>query len=170
MVFAELLTEEKQLYRDNLRSAKATDIYTPARDGWFAWEPCFTYHGFRFVEISGLEEAPTSDDLLGKVIYDEMEDTGTFESSDPLLNQIHQNAYWGIIGNYRSMPTDCPQRDERMGWLGDRGMGCAGESFLVEQGLLYAKWIEDIRDSQQPGGSIPDVSPDYWDVRTENVT
>ncbi len=170
MVFAELLQPDGNLYLDNLRSARVTDIYTPAETGSFVWEPIFTYHGFRFAEISGLEEEPSLKDLTGKVIYDRMEDTGSFESSNPLLNQIHQNAYWGIIGNYRSMPTDCPQRDERMGWLGDRGMGCIGESFLVEQALLYEKWIEDIRDAQKPGGSIPDVAPDFWDVRTENVT
>ncbi|MCD8177367.1 MAG: glycoside hydrolase family 78 protein [Tannerellaceae bacterium] len=170
MVFAELLTPEGNLYLDNLRSAKVTDRYIPAGDGLFSWEPRFTYHGFRFVEISGLQEAPELEDLTGKVIYDRMDDTGSFYSSNELLNQIHKNAYWGIIGNYRSMPTDCPQRDERMGWLGDRGMGCVGESFLVEQALLYEKWIEDIRDAQKPGGSIPDVAPDYWDVRTENVT
>ncbi|MCD8041590.1 MAG: glycoside hydrolase family 78 protein [Tannerellaceae bacterium] len=170
MVFAELLTPEGNLYLDNLRSAKVTDMYTPAGDGLFSWEPRFTYHGFRFVEISGLQEAPELEDLTGKVIYDRMDDTGSFYSSNELLNQIHKNAYWGIIGNYRSMPTDCPQRDERMGWLGDRGMGCVGESFLVEQALLYEKWIEDIRDAQKPGGSIPDVAPDYWDIRTENVT
>lgn len=170
MVFAELLTPDGSLYLDNLRSAKVTDMYTPAEDGSFSWEPRFTYHGFRFVEISGLQEAPELAHLTGKVIYDQMDDTGTFYSSNELLNQIHENAYWGIIGNYRSMPTDCPQRDERMGWLGDRGMGCVGESFLVEQALLYEKWIEDILDAQKPGGSIPDVAPDYWDVRTENVT
>ncbi|MCD7935535.1 MAG: glycoside hydrolase family 78 protein [Tannerellaceae bacterium] len=170
MVFAELLQPDGNLYLDNLRSARVTDIYTPAETGTFTWEPVFTYHGFRFVEISGLDQAPSLNDLTGKVIYDRMSDTGSFECSNSLLNQLYKNAYWGITGNYRSMPTDCPQRDERMGWLGDRGMGCIGESFLVEQALLYEKWIEDIRDAQQPGGSIPDVAPDFWDIRTENVT
>lgn len=170
MVFAELLKGTDSLYMDNLRSAKVTDIYTPAHDGAFDWEPSFTYHGFRFVEISGLDGAPSLADFTGKVIYDRMKDVGTFESSNKVLNQIFKNAYWGITGNYRSMPTDCPQRDERMGWLGDRATGCYGESFLVEQALLYEKWVRDIEDSQKESGSLPDVSPDFWDVRTENVT
>ncbi|MDR2956302.1 MAG: glycoside hydrolase family 78 protein [Prevotella sp.] len=171
MVFAESLKDgNDELYMANLRSAKVTDIYTPDKDGEFSWEPKFTYHGFRFMEISGLDYKPTISDFVGKVIYDRMDDMGTFETSNETINQIFHNAYWGIIGNYRSMPTDCPQRDERMGWLGDRAMGCVGESFLVENALLYDKWVNDIRDSQHEGGSLPDVSPDYWDVRTENVT
>ncbi len=170
MVFAESLKDNGDLYLANLRSAKVTDIYIPAEDDEFSWEPKFTYHGFRFVEISGLDYTPELNSFTGKVIYDQMHDVGTFESSDKTLNQIFHNAYWGIIGNYRSMPTDCPQRDERMGWLGDRAMGCFGESFLVDNALLYDKWIRDIKDSQKPGGSLPDVSPDFWDIRTENVT
>lgn len=170
MVFAESLKDDGSLYLDNLRTAKVTDIYTPSENGEFLWEPRFTYHGFRFVELTGLGYEPKIDDFTGKVIYDRMDDTGTFESSNATLNQIFHNAYWGIIGNYRSMPTDCPQRDERMGWLGDRATGCYGESFLLDNALLYDKWIQDIEDAQLPGGSLPDVAPNYWDVRTENVT
>lgn len=170
MVFAESLNKDGSLYLDNLRSAKVTDIYTPSQDGEFSWEPRFTYHGFRFVEITGLNYEPKKENFTGKVIYDRMDDTGTFESSNATLNQIFHNAYWGVIGNYRSMPTDCPQRDERMGWLGDRAAGCYGESFLLENALLYSKWIQDIEDAQLVGGSLPDVAPNYWDVRTENVT
>lgn len=170
MVFAESLKNKNELYMANLRTAKVTDIYTPAGDGEFSWEPKFTYHGFRFVEISGLDYKPQIENFTGKVIYDKMDDVGTFESSNPTLNQIFHNAYWGIIGNYRSMPTDCPQRDERMGWLGDRAMGCFGESFLVENALLYEKWIQDIEDVQNPNGLIACVAPNYWDVRSENVT
>jgi len=170
MVFSESLKDDGSLYLDNLRSAKVTDIYTPGKDAEFSWEPRFTYHGFRFVEISGLDYKPELKNFTGKVIYDQMDDVGTFESSNKTLSQLFHNAYWGIIGNYRSMPTDCPQRDERMGWLGDRATGCFGESFLVDNALLYDKWIQDIQDSQLEGGSLPDVSPNYWDVRTENVT
>ncbi|MFV0418219.1 MAG: family 78 glycoside hydrolase catalytic domain [Dysgonomonas sp.] len=171
LVFAESLKDNNdELYMANLRSAKVTDIYTPSSDGQFSWEPRFTYHGFRFVEIRGLGYKPQIEDFTGKVIYDKMDDVGTFESSNTTLNQIFHNAYWGIIGNYRSMPTDCPQRDERMGWLGDRAMGCFGESFLVENALLYDKWVQDIEDGQRPNGLIACVSPDFWDVRSENVT
>lgn len=170
MKFAEILKEDGSLYLDNLRSANVTDIYTPAQDGNFSWHPSFVYHGFRFVEISGLDYKPELSAFTGKVIYDKMETTGTFETSNPLVNQIYKNAYWGIRGNYRGMPTDCPQRDERHGWLGDRVTGAYGEAFIFGNALLYNKWLQDIEDSQSPEGSISDVSPRYWTIYNDDVT
>lgn len=170
MKFAEMLQEDGSLYLANLRSANVTDIYTPARDGQFSWEPIFVYHGFRFVEISGLDYKPELSAFTGKVIYDEMKTTGQFETSHPLVNQIYKNAYWGIRGNYRGMPTDCPQRDERHGWLGDRVTGAYGEAFIFNNALLYNKWLQDIEDSQSPEGSISDVSPRYWTIYNDDVT
>jgi len=170
MKFAELLKEDGSLYLANLRSANVTDIYTPARDGQFSWEPIFVYHGFRFVEISGLDYKPELSAFTGKVIYDKMKTTGKFETSNPLVNQIYKNAYWGIRGNYRGMPTDCPQRDERHGWLGDRVTGAYGEAFIFNNALLYNKWLQDIEDSQSPEGSISDVSPRYWTIYNDDVT
>ena len=113
--FAETLQPDGSLFTANLRSAKATDTYIPAWDAEFEWEPNFTYHGFRYVEISGLSYKPALHVFTGKVIYDKMETIGEFETSNPVINQIYKNAYWGIRGNYRGMPTDCPQRDERLG-------------------------------------------------------
>ena len=168
--FAETLQDDGNLYVDNLRGAKATDLYTPAEDGTFSWTPRFTYHGFRYVEIAGAAAKPDLEKLKGEVIYDAMPTTGRFETSDSTINQVYRNAYWGLRGNYRSMPTDCPQRDERMGWLGDRAMECIGESFMFRQALLYEKWARDIRDSQLPDGMIPDLSPTYWPFYSENVT
>ncbi|HJB84377.1 MAG TPA: family 78 glycoside hydrolase catalytic domain, partial [Candidatus Alistipes merdigallinarum] len=170
MRFAETLQPDGSLYMANLRGALVTDIYTPAEDGLFSWEPKFTYHGFRFVEITGLDYVPELKEFEGKVNYDEMKTTGSFACSDSTLNQIYHNAFWGIRGNYRGMPTDCPQRDERMGWLGDRAMGSFGESFMFRPTLLYEKWMRDIQDSQLPSGQIPDVSPTYWPFYSENVT
>ena len=171
MRFAEVLKPDgTELYTDNLRGAQATDIYTPATDGRFTWEPAFTYHGFRFVEIGGLDEAPAIADFTGKVIYDEMATVGSFETSDDLINAIHRNAYWGIRGNYRGMPTDCPQRDERLGWLGDRATGAHGESFLFNNALLYNKWLVDIEESMNENGSISVVSPRYWTIYNDDVT
>ena len=145
MRFAEVLKDNgTELYLDNLRSALVTDIYTPAADGEFVWEPLFVYHGFRFMEISGLDYEPAADDFTGKVVYDEMATNGTFETSEELINRLHKNAYWGIRGNYRGMPTDCPQRDERLGWLGDRTTGAYGESFIFGNALMYKKWLVDI--------------------------
>jgi alpha-L-rhamnosidase len=158
------------LYLANLRSAKVTDVYTPAKDGGFRWEPSFVYHGFRYVEISGLDYQPELTDFTGKVIYDKMETTGQFETSNEIINQIFKNAYWGIRGNYRGMPTDCPQRDERQGWLGDRATGCFGEAFVLDNASLYSKWVQDIEDSQSPEGSISDVSPRYWTIYNDDVT
>lgn len=155
MRFAEVLKDNgTELYLDNLRSALVTDIYTPAADGEFVWEPLFVYHGFRFMEISGLDYEPAADDFIGKVVYDEMATNGTFETSEELINRIHKNAYWGIRGNYRGMPTDCPQRDERLGWLGDRTTGAYGESFIFGNALMYKKWLVDIEESMNENGSI----------------
>jgi alpha-L-rhamnosidase len=171
MKFAEVLKPDgKELYMDNLRGAQVTDIYTPAKDGAFTWEPKFTYHGFQFAEISGLDYAPTVDDFIGKVVHDEMAIGGTFESSDEMLNKIHKNALWGIRGNYRGMPTDCPQRDERLGWLGDRATGAYGESFIFNNALLYNKWLLDIEESMNEAGSISVVSPRYWTIFNDDVT
>lgn len=168
--FTETIKADGNVYTANLRGAEITDTYIPAKDGEFFWEPKFTYHGFRYVEITGTDVTPLADNLTGKVNYDYMENTGTFTTSDSTLNQIYHNAKWGIMGNYRSMPTDCPQRDERMGWLGDRATGCIGESFMFDNQLLYAKWAQDIHDAQKPTGSIPDVAPAHWQVYSDNIT
>ena len=170
MKFAELLQKDGSLYLANLRTAQVTDIYTPAEDGDFSWQPRFVYHGFRFVEVSGLDYKPELSAFTGHVIYDEMATTGRFETSNPLVNQIHKNSYWGIRSNYRGMPTDCPQRDERLGWLGDRATGAYGEAFIFNNAQLYNKWLQDIEDSMSPEGSISDVSPNYWTIYADDVT
>lgn len=168
--YAELTKPDGTVYMDNIRTARTTDIYTPSRDGQFEYEPRFVYHGFRFVEVTGIDYLPSVADFTGKVNYDKMDETGTFETSNATLNQIYKNAVWGIKGNYRSMPTDCPQRDERMGWLGDRAMGCFGESFALDNQLLYRKWAQDIEDAQRESGSIPDIAPAYWRGYSDNIT
>jgi len=171
MRFAEVLKDNgTELYLDNMRSALVTDIYTPANDSEFTWEPTFVYHGFRFMEISGLDYEPSITDFTGKVVYDEMATIGTFETSNEIINKIHKNAYWGIRGNYRGMPTDCPQRDERLGWLGDRTTGAYGESFLFDNALMYKKWLVDIEESMNDNGSISVVSPRYWTIFNDDVT
>lgn len=168
---AELLEPNNpdQLYVANLRSAKCTDTYIPAADGMFTYQPELTYQGFRFVEVSGIEKEPRAADITGCVIYDFMADRGTFWCDNELLNQLHKNAYWGIIGNYHGMPTDCPQRDERMGWMGDHVMGCFGENMLVDNGALYYKWLQDVFDTQDDDGLIADVAPAFWVVRQKDI-
>ncbi len=168
--FAELLNPDSTLYLANIRSAKVADKYIPGENGSFSWEPSFVYHGFRFVEITGLEERPDLSSFSGKVIYDRMETTGYLKTSNEIINQTFKNAYWGIRSNYRGMPTDCPQRDERQGWLGDRATGCFGEAFIFDNALLYGKWVQDIEDSQSPEGSVSVVSPRYWTIYNDDVT
>lgn len=168
--FAETMKGKDSLYVDNLRDAKATDTYILKGGGKESWEPRFTYHGFRFVEISGLRNQPDPKDFSGKVIYDDIPTIGTFETSNATINAVFKNAYWTIRGNYRGMPTDCPQRDERVAWLGDRVISSYGESFMFDNSRLYSKWLEDIEDSQKENGSIPDIAPSFWDRYADNVT
>jgi alpha-L-rhamnosidase len=160
--FAELLNEDGTLYVANLRSADATDKYILKGSAGETWSPSFTYHGFRYVEISGFPGVPTLDSFEGMVVFDEIEATGEFETSDETINRIYKSAYWGIKGNYNGMPTDCPQRDERWGWLGDRAVGSHGESFMFNINSLYAKWLDDIEQTQRENGSISNVAPDYY--------
>ncbi len=167
--YAETLAPDSTLYTANLRSAECTDRFI-AKGGRYCWHPMFTYHGFRYVEISGLRYTPKLDDFTGLVLYDEMPFTGTFETSNEIINAVYRNATWGIRGNYRSMPTDCPQRDERMGWTGDRTTGCYGESYIFDNHRLYAKWLQDLEDSQFENGALPDVAPAYWRNYTDNMT
>lgn len=169
MRFAERINPDSTIYTANLRGAEATDHYI-MKDGNQQWEPHFTYHGFRYIEISGYPGKLTSSDLQGRVVYDDLPTIGHFETSNDVINQIYHNAYWGIRGNYRGMPTDCPQRDERMGWLGDRSVGSYGESFIFDNNTLYAKWLQDIEDAQLPSGSLPDVAPTYWKMYSDNMT
>jgi len=168
--FAESLQANGEPFTRNLRDAKVTDIYTLKGGGLETWEPTFVYHGFRYVEIAGFPGVPTVNDFDGRVVYDAIPTTGTFSSSNATLNQIHKNAYWGILSNYKGMPVDCPQRNERQPWLGDRSTGAYGESFLFDNSRLYAKWLTDIEQAQKADGSIPDVAPAFWRYYGDNVT
>lgn len=160
--FAEALQKDGTLYLENIRTAQQTDVYTMKGEGLEKWEPRFVYHGFRFVQVTGYPGTPTVDDFQGKVVYDGFATVGSFSSSDSLLNQIYKNAYWGIRGNYKGMPVDCPQRDERQPWLGDRATGCIGESYIFDNEKLYVKWMDDIHESQRETGQLPDMSPAYY--------
>lgn len=168
--FAETLQDNGELFVKNLRDAKVTDKYTLKGGAKESWEPTFVYHGFRYVEVTGYPGKPALKNFEGCVVYDDMKTTGTFHTSNPTINAIHQNAYWGIRGNYKGMPVDCPQRNERQPWLGDRTTGAYGESFLFDNGRLYTKWLDDIQQAQKADGSIPDVVPAYWRYFSDNMT
>jgi len=168
--FAETLQANGAIYTANLRSAKVTDTYIAKGEGTETFEPRFTYHGFRYVEVTNYPGIPKLEDFTGQVVYDAVETIGKFECENQTLNQIYKNAYWGIRGNYRSFPTDCPQRDERQGWLGDRGASSKGESFIFNNITLYSKWLQDINDAQLENGIVPDVAPSFYKIYSDGVT
>ena len=167
---AETLAPDGSLYMANLRGAEVTDSYTLKGGGLETWEPRFITHGFRYVEVIGYPGKPGLKSLEGRVVNDDLPVAGSFQCSNDLLNRIYTNIVWGTRGNYRSTPTDCPQRDERQGWLGDRSQECIGESYLFDISPLYAKWRQDMADSQRPNGMIGDVSPSFWPVYSDDVT
>jgi alpha-L-rhamnosidase len=168
--YAETLQSNGNLYTANLRDAKATDIYTLDGQGPEVWHPVFVFHGFRYVAITGYPGTPVLSDFEGQVVYDDFATIGRLETSNTLLNHILRNAWWGINANYKGMPIDCPQRNERMPWLGDRATGSLGESYLFDNENLYAKWLDDIEEAQRPDGALPDVAPAYWNYYSDNMT
>lgn len=169
--FAETLQPDGSLFMANLRDAQVTDRYIlkGAPEGE-EWAPRFVYHGFRYVEVKGCNVAPQPDNFIGEVVYDDLPTTGSLTTSSGVLNQIIRNAYWGIRDNYKGMPVDCPQRNERQPWLGDRVVGSLGESYLFGNASLYGKWMDDIREAQRADGCIPDVAPAYWNYYSDNMT
>ena len=145
---AERLRPNGMLYMDNLRSAEVTDTYILKGNGTEVYEPRFTYHGFRYVEVKGFPGKPTLASLEGREVHDDLDPVSEFATSNPLLNQIYKAVLWGTKDNYRSIPTDCPQRDERQGWLGDRSGESLGETYMFNVAAFYAKWVQDMRDAQ----------------------
>lgn len=170
MKFAESLEPNGDLFIANLRDAKTTDTYILKGEGLEVWEPRFIYHGFRYVEVSGYPSTPAKKDFTARFVYDAMQTVGTFESSNTLLNQIYKNSWWGIASNYKGMPVDCPQRNERQPWLADHSTVAYGESYLFNNTALYTKWLDDIRYSQKADGAIPDVAPAFWRYYSDNMT
>lgn len=164
--YAEKLNPDGTLYLENFRDAQSEDIYIcgSTTDGQ-EWHPTFTYHGFRYAQITG----PVKD-VHAYTVSDDMVATGTFECSDTILNKVMHNAWWGVYANYKGMPVDCPQRNERQPWLGDRTMGSLGESFLFDNERLYTKWMRDICESQREDGVFSDVAPAFWNYYNDDVT
>jgi alpha-L-rhamnosidase len=158
--FAEVLDKEGNFYTDNLRSAKVTDTYIFKGDDEEIYEPKFTFHGFRFLKLEGLKEAPALEDITGVVIYSDMRPTGSFVCSDDLINQLQHNIQWGQKGNFLDVPTDCPQRDERLGWTGDAQVFAPTAAYNFDVAAFYTKWMKDLAADQLPNGKVPHVIPD----------
>ena len=157
---AEVLDKAGDFYTANLRSAKATVRYTLKGTGTEVFEPHFTFMGFRYVAVSGYPGAVTPDDLTGVVIHSDMLPTGTFETSDSMLNHLQHNIVWGQQGNFLDVPTDTPARDERLGWTGDAAAFVRTAAFNYDVAGFFAKWLADLAADQKANGSVPYVVPD----------
>ena len=158
--FAEVLDKNGNFYTDNLRSAKCTDTYIFKGEGEEIYEPKFTFHGFRYLKLEGLNKLPPLEDITGVVIYSDMEPTGSFSCSNPLINQLQHNIKWGQKGNFLDVPTDCPQRDERLGWTGDAQVFIPTAAFNFDVAAFFTKWTKDISADQSDNGKVPHVIPD----------
>jgi len=160
ITFAEVLDKAGNFYTDNLRSAKCTDVYILKGEGEEVFEPHFTFHGFRFVKLEGLSGQPSLDQVTGVVIHSDMTPTGSFTCSEPLINQLQHNIQWGQKGNFLDVPTDCPQRDERLGWTGDIQVFGMTAAYNFNVAPFFTKWLGDVAADQLPDGKVPHVIPD----------
>ncbi|MEV4313397.1 family 78 glycoside hydrolase catalytic domain [Actinocrispum sp. NPDC049592] len=164
MRHAEVLNPDGTIYTDNLRAAQATDRFTLAGTGTTeTYEPRFTVHGYRYVELTGLPSAPTTSTVTGRAMWTTGAQTGTFTTSNPLVNQLQHNILWGERSNMLSIPSDCPQRDERLGWTGDIGIFAATSTFNVDVSNFLGKFADDLTDAQHPDGAFTDVAPGVLD-------
>ncbi|KQZ86103.1 alpha-L-rhamnosidase [Microbacterium sp. Root166] len=157
---AELLTSDGEPEYETLRTAKATDVYTLRGGQPETWEPAFTFHGFRYVEVEGWPGDLDPEDLTAIVVHSDMERTGWLETSDPLLSRLHENVVWSMRGNFVGVPTDCPQRDERLGWTGDLHAFAPTAAFLYDVRAMLGSWLKDVAAEQREKGYVPWYVPD----------
>ncbi|MDQ2799978.1 MAG: family 78 glycoside hydrolase catalytic domain, partial [Armatimonadota bacterium] len=162
--FGEMLSPDGSLYTTNLRSARSTDTYILSGQGVETWEPHFTFHGFRYVEVTGYPGKPGLDAVTGCVVGSDTPPSGTFTCSQPMVNQLQRNIVWGQRGNFVSVPTDCPQRDERLGWMGDAQIFARTATYNRDVAAFYEKWMNDVDDAQSSQGGFSDVSPRLVDT------
>jgi alpha-L-rhamnosidase len=158
--FAERLNSDGTIYTTNLRSARSTDTYICKGTAVETWEPHFTFHGFQYVEVAGLKKPPTKDQIVGLALSSDTPVVGSFSCSDPMLNQLHNNIYWTQRANFIDIPTDCPQRDERLGWTGDAQVYVRTATLNCDVEAFYTKWLVDLdEDGQRADGEFPMVAP-----------
>ena len=169
--YAETLNKDGSLYTANLRAAENTDYFV-SNGSLVDLTTEFLWHGFRYAEVTGLSDTDVKR-MTRQLMTDNLLSTASISiqgNDNSIVNKILANVRRGILSNYKGIPMDCPQRDERMPWLGDRTMGCFGESYLTNNHTLYAKWMQDICDAQKANGSISDVSPAFWRLNNGNMT
>ncbi len=163
---AEVLDKSGNFYTANLRGAKEVTHYTTKGQGSELYQPHFTFQGFRYVAVSGWPGEPKLEDFTGVVVHSDISRTGWFETSSSLLNQLQHNIIWGQKGNFLEVPTDCPQRDERLGWTGDAQVFARTASFNHDTAAFYTKWMKDIALDQEDDGAVPFVIPNILSHRT----
>lgn len=156
---AERLNPDGTIYTTNLRSAAATDTYVCKGDGVEIWQPYFTFHGFQYVELTGLNSTPGLDTVTGLALSSNTPTIGTFECSDAMVNKLQSNAVWTQRANFIDIPTDCPQRDERLGWTGDAQVYVNTAAYHNDVQAFFTKWLVDLEDSQRSDGQFPQVAP-----------
>lgn len=156
---AEALNPDGTIYTENLRSARQVDTYILKGDGEEVYEPRFTFHGFRYVEVTGYPGELPLGAVTGRVVHSATPSSGSFECSSPMVSRLQENIVWGQRGNFLSIPTDCPQRDERLGWTGDAQVFVRTASFNMDVAAFFGKWMVDVEDAQSPEGAFPDVAP-----------
>ena len=162
--FAEILFEDGTINTATNRGAPATDFYILKGEGEEVFEPHFTYHGFRYVELTGFPGVPSKETIEGLFFHSNVPKVGNFHCSNELINKIHSNILWGQLSNLMSIPTDCAQRDERQGWMGDAQLVVEETIFNFDMASFYTKYLRDIKLSQKEDGSISDVVPPYWRI------
>ncbi len=155
---AEVLDKEGNFYTENLRAAKEQDEYILKGNGEEIFEPHFTFQGFRYIKVEGMAKL-NAENFTAVALYSDMQPTGNFSCSDPLINQLQHNIQWGQKGNFLDVPTDCPQRDERLGWTGDAQVFSRTASFNMNVNNFFAKWLKDVAADQEENGSVPFVIP-----------
>jgi alpha-L-rhamnosidase len=156
---AEAMNPDGTIYTTNLRSARATDRYILGGGSEEVYEPRFTFHGFRYVEVTGYPGEPPLGVVTGRVVHSATPPSGSFGCSSPMVNELQENIVWGQRGNFLSVPTDCPQRDERLGWMGDAQVFVRTASFNMDVAAFFEKWMTDVEDAQSHEGAFPDVAP-----------
>lgn len=159
---AEILYEDGTVNQENLRSARATDKYILKGQGTETYEPRFTYHGFRYVQVEGFPGTPDLKSIEGRLVHTSFAPHGEFRCADPLVNQIQSNCVWGYRTNFHSIPTDCPQRDERQGWMGDAMVTSDMGFYNFDVAAAYANFLQNISDAQRDDGAVPDTVPHVW--------
>src|SRR5208337_225484 len=163
--FAELLYSDGMINRDNIRGAESRDIYILKGDGVEMYEPRFTYHGFRYVEVTGFPGTPSLDSLRGRVVHTSVETVGSFAASKQILNDLQKVIRWSQLTNLFGVPTDCDQRDERQGWMGDAQVTAEEAMMNFDMAAFYTNFVRDIHDVEGADGTITDTVPHRYGSR-----